>query len=161
MPIRGAELTPQLRSRICELRSIGYSYSQIAKVHPEVKRSTIISTCRRESLRDDNKSLKRTGAPRKLSAEQRDHLYDLVFLQNTQMKPSELLEEVDNVISERTLRHLLKDMGRSETTKKPWNSTIRATARLEWAQIHARLASKIQAMDDQTRVTLNKDAILS
>ena len=41
--------------------------------------TTIKSTVYMESERLDNKSLPRTGGPRKLSEEQRDRLYDLTL----------------------------------------------------------------------------------
>src|SRR5947209_6837141 len=71
---RGEALSPHLRSQICELRSIGYTYGQIQ----HIKRPTIISTCKREASRVNNMSKPRKGAPRKLSDEQRDQLYDTI-----------------------------------------------------------------------------------
>ena len=100
---RGTELTPQLRSRICELRSLGYSYSHIQAIHPEVKRSTIITTCRREHLRDDNKTRPRSGPPRKLTEEQRDHVYDLINHQNPHIKTRDLCAEVDYSVKKRSI----------------------------------------------------------
>jgi hypothetical protein len=76
---RGKELTPQMRSRICELKSVGYSYTQIHRIHPDIPRSTIITTVRREGIRQDNVSRPRPGAPRKLTAEQHDQIYDTVM----------------------------------------------------------------------------------
>lgn len=75
---RGVELSSQIRSRICELRSIGWSYGWIRRQHPEIPLGTIKTTCARERVRVDNKTRSRPGAPRKLIEEQRDHLYDIV-----------------------------------------------------------------------------------
>ena len=66
---RNTELSPQLRSRICELRSLGLSYPKIYQIHPDIYLSTIKITCQRESLRINNKSRPRAGAPRKLLEE--------------------------------------------------------------------------------------------
>jgi hypothetical protein len=63
MPRRGPELSSQLRARICELRSIGWSYDRIQKKHPEVPRSTIRYTCQKEVVRLNNHSISRPGAP--------------------------------------------------------------------------------------------------
>ena len=41
---RGKELSPQTRSRICELNSIGWGYKRIHNKHPEIPISTIKST---------------------------------------------------------------------------------------------------------------------
>ena len=96
--VRGTELSPQLRSRICELRSLRYSYTQIAKIHPEIKKSTIITTCRREAQRIDNTTLPRTGRPRILTAEQRNHLYDVAVHHNPHITVRELIQEVDGAV---------------------------------------------------------------
>ncbi|KAI1852611.1 hypothetical protein JX265_003093 [Neoarthrinium moseri] len=108
---RGPELSPQLRSRICELRSIGWTTGQIHKKHPDVPISTIKSTIRREALRENNVSRPRTGARRKLTEEDRDYLYDLVVHQNPNITHADLLEAVDHKIKARSLQYLLREMG--------------------------------------------------
>ena len=110
MPTR-RELSPQMRSRICELRSQGFSYGRIAKIHPDIPRSTIITTCRREAIRADNASRLRTGAPRKLTAEQRDQIYDTVTHTNPHITNRDLLDSVDNVVKERSIQYLLRELG--------------------------------------------------
>lgn len=74
---KGEELTPQLRSRICELKRIEWSYSKIKAKHSEVPLSTIKSTVLNERKRVDSQSKPRSGRPRQITEEQRDHLYDL------------------------------------------------------------------------------------
>src|SRR5277367_3871019 len=74
---RGPELTPQMRSRICELRSLGWSYNRIHAKHPEIPRTSIANTCRQESKRVNNVSQPRPGPPRVITEEQRDVLYDV------------------------------------------------------------------------------------
>jgi hypothetical protein len=75
---RGPELSPQMRSRICKLRSLGWSYNRIKAKHPEIARTSIANTRRQEALRLDNKSQPRSGPPRVITDEQRDILYETV-----------------------------------------------------------------------------------
>jgi len=76
MARRGPELSPQMRARICELRSLGWSYDRIKLKHPEISKSTIGYTCRQESLRIGNASCSRPGPPRIITEDQRDMLYE-------------------------------------------------------------------------------------
>ena len=115
---RRTELTPQLRSRLCELRSLKYTFSKIHSIHPEVPLSTIKSTCRKEHERTNNQSKRRPGAPRKLSEEQRDHLYDLAVHENPHIKNRELVEEVDEAVKKRSIQRLLREMGKSKWRQK-------------------------------------------
>jgi hypothetical protein len=73
---RGPELSSQMRSRIYELRSLSWSYNKIKAKHPEIPRITIANTCQQESKRLNNASQPRPGAPRVITEEQRDMLYD-------------------------------------------------------------------------------------
>jgi hypothetical protein len=108
---RGKELSPQTRSRICELRSLGWTPSRIHKKHPEIPLGTIKSTIRRKAFRNDNTTLPRSGAPRKLTQEDRDRISSIVA-QNPQIKHKDLLREIGNKVKERTLRYLLRELGR-------------------------------------------------
>jgi hypothetical protein len=83
---RGKELSPQMRSRICELSSLGYSLRRIHAIHREVPLSTIQYTIKKESQRINNRPLPQTDTPRKLSDEDRDHLYDLAINENPHIK---------------------------------------------------------------------------
>ncbi|KAL7921023.1 hypothetical protein ACQKWADRAFT_296704 [Trichoderma austrokoningii] len=69
--VRGKELSPQQRSQICELHSLGYGYRRIFKLLAEVPLSTIKYTCQQEAKRKENQSRPRSGAPRKLPARRR------------------------------------------------------------------------------------------
>ena len=133
---RGRELTPQLRSRICELRSLGFSYGRIAEIHPEVSRSTIITTCRREALRNDNVTQPRSGAPRRLTDEQRDYLYDFAVHQNPHSKMRDLLAEVDGAVKKRSVQKLMREMNRRkwQQRKRPEIKPENAVKRLQWAR---------------------------
>lgn len=109
----GAELSPSTRSRICSLRTDAkLSYGKIAELFPEIPRSTIISTCKREVFRGkENYTRKRSGRPRILSDEERDLIYDYIQ-QHPSCRYHELLDLVNNKISETTLRALLKELGK-------------------------------------------------
>lgn len=69
--VRGKELSPQQRSQICELHSLGYGYRRIFKLLAEVPLSTIKYTCQQEAKRKENQSRPRSGAPRKLQVPSR------------------------------------------------------------------------------------------
>lgn len=107
---RGKELSPQLRSRICELKKVGFKPTRIHKMYPEVPLSTIKTTIRAEARRENNVSRPRTGAPRKLTDEDRDRIRDLVS-QNPHITNRALLDAMDNKIKIKTLQNLLKEMG--------------------------------------------------
>jgi hypothetical protein len=100
--VRG-ELSPQMRSRICELSTFGLSPNRILKLHPELNLSIIKSIIRREALRIDNASKLYSGRLRALIEEQRDHVYDIVNYTNPYIKMSDLLYEVNNIVKKRLL----------------------------------------------------------
>ena len=108
---RRRELSSQLRSRICELHSIGISYSKIHLIHPEIPLGTIKSTCQRESSRLNNESRPRSGHPRIISEEQRDQIYDIVTHVNPNVKYSELAYDVlGDASKKRAVKALCKEM---------------------------------------------------
>ncbi len=109
---RGPELSPQLRSRLCELRSFGLSFPRIHAVHRDIPLSTIKTTCYREANRVNNQSKQRSGAPRKLSDEQRDHFYNLAVHQNPHIKNRELVDKIDETVKKRSIQRLFREMGR-------------------------------------------------
>ena len=96
---RGKELSPQTRSCICELNSIGWGYKRIHNKHPEIPISTIKSTIYNERKRLNNHSLPQSGRPHGLTEEQHDHLYDLTTT-NPHIKMHDLLESVDEAVKE-------------------------------------------------------------
>lgn len=133
---RGRELSPQMRSRICELHSCGYSYKRIHEIHREIPYSTIRTTCQREASRINNCSRPRPGAPRKLTEEQRDQIYDTVTYQNPHISHKDLLVSVDNAVKERSLRYLLRELGRRKwlQLKRPMLTEDHARQRREWVE---------------------------
>ena len=109
---RGKELSPEIRSRICELSSLRFSHARIHKIHPEIPLGTIKSTIRLESLRVNNQTRPRSGAPRRLTEEQRDQIYDTVTYKNPHISYRDLLDSVDNVVKQQSLRGLLRELGK-------------------------------------------------
>ena len=65
-----------MRARICELRSLGWSYDHIRAKHPNIPKSTIGDTCRQEAKRLNNASQPRPGSLRVITEGQRDMLYE-------------------------------------------------------------------------------------
>lgn len=138
-PVRATtrrELTPQLRSRICELRSINWSWRKIHERYPDIPLSTIRSTVKREEARKDNLSRPRSGRPRALTEEQRDHIYDTVTHTNPHISMPDLLAEVSNAVKQRSLRVLLREMDRRKwlQRQRPHLKPEHAAKRLAWAQ---------------------------
>lgn len=144
---RASETSPQLRSRICELRRIGFSYSRIHRLHPEVSRSTVVYTCRKENERDNNQSKSRSGAPRKLSAEQRDYIYDIVTHQNPHATNQDLLADIDEAVKKRSIQRLLRELGKRKwrQTKRPEIKEIHAEKRLQWARTYEHYTPELWA----------------
>lgn len=108
---RGKELSPQFRSRICELKKHGFRPTEIHKFYPHVPISTIKTTIRREAVRENNATKKRSGRPRQLTEEDRDYIYDLVTHISPHITHRDLLAAVDNKINARSLQYLLREMG--------------------------------------------------
>ncbi len=133
---RGKELSPQIRSRICELYSLRIGPTRIHRLHPEIPLSTIKTTIRREATRVDNQTRPRSGAPRKITEEQRDQIYDEVMHKNPHVSHRDLLDSVDNVVKARSLRGLLREMDRRKwrQLKRPQLTQEQADARLPWAK---------------------------
>ena len=78
MPRRRKELTPDIRARICELNSIGWKLTWIHKRYPHIPYTIIQSTIKQENTRKNQQTLPRSGRPKKISAEEQQHLLDLV-----------------------------------------------------------------------------------
>ncbi len=97
---RGPSLSPQIRSRICQLRALRFSYKRIHELHPEVPYSTIRYTCLREERRADNKSPPLPEVPHKLSGEHADVVDDTVQHQSRRITIQELLDSVDTAVEE-------------------------------------------------------------
>jgi hypothetical protein len=107
---RGKELSPQMRSRICELHSVRYSTRAIHNIHPEISLSTIKYTIKKEALQNNNQSLPPAGTPRKVLDEDQDHLYDIAAHQDPHIKIRDLVNKIDQPISKNTVRRAFREM---------------------------------------------------
>jgi DDE superfamily endonuclease len=132
---RGPELSPQMRSRICELRSLRWSYQRIFEKHPEIPYSTIAYTCRKERERLNNVSKPRCGAPRVITEEERDSLLETVLLTPELSYEALRAQECPNA-SVRAMKQLLQEMNIRKwiRLKRPALSVAHAGLRLTWAQ---------------------------
>ena len=117
MPPR-KELSSQMRARICELHSINWSARRIHLKHPEISISTIRTTIRRQASRDDQATKSRSGRPRALTEEQRDHVYDIVNHTNPHIKMRDLLREVNDDCKKRCMQSLLRSMDKKKWLQK-------------------------------------------
>lgn len=106
---RGKELTPQLRSRICELHSIGWGAKRIHRKHPEIPVGTIRTTISREHLRDNNGTRPRSGRPQKLTEEHRNRLWE-ALTSNPKAKNKEFLEAIEYAVQKRTLQRVVQEL---------------------------------------------------
>lgn len=109
---RDKELDSETRSRICELKfTCKWGAKRIQKYRfPDIPLSTIHYTLREEHKRLNNHSRPRSGGPRKLTEDDRDHIYDII-----QQKPTitreELLSEVDFKVHASSIWRLTHEMG--------------------------------------------------
>ena len=135
---RGKQLSPQDRSRICELASIHITPSRIHKLHHERAIGTIKSTIRKESTRVDNVTNPGKGRPRALTKEQRDHIYNITNHINPHIKIRNLLHEVSDNYKARSLQMLLREMNQRKWRQRnrPKLTQAHADARLAWAISH-------------------------
>jgi hypothetical protein len=131
-----------MRSRICELHSIGWGAKRIYYLHREIPLATIKTTIRKEAIRKDNVTLPRSGAPRKISEEEQDHIYDLT--QDPHIKMRELLDEVSTPLTKKTIQQLLRDMHKTKWLQKvrPLLEEEHANKRLAWANCYAYFTSE-------------------
>lgn len=103
---RGSELDPQTRSRICELKQVGGSYTQIQKRFPHIPLGTIQSTVQREKTRENCVSKPLSGAPKKLSEDDIQRIKTRIQ-EDPHIKYRALLAEVDCKLTKWTIQQLL------------------------------------------------------
>lgn len=108
MPPQRRELSPQLRSRICELHSIGWGPKKIHDKHPEIPINTIKTTIRRECERENNQSKARSGRPHKLNEDQRNYIHGTIT-SNPHTKYEEILDGMGHVVEKRSIQNLLRE----------------------------------------------------
>lgn len=102
------ELAPQTRLQILKLRALNHSYRAIHAALPAIPLSTIRATITRAGLRSPSP---RTGRPRSLTEEQRDHIYDVLAHVDPCIKMRDLLAEIDFAVGERAMRLLVRELG--------------------------------------------------
>jgi hypothetical protein len=107
-----------MRSRICELSSIGYCLRRIHAIHREIPLSTIRYMVKKEHERLDNQSLPWSGTPYKLLDEQQDHLYNLAVNQDLYLKCRELANQINYCASRNILCCLFWEMHKKEWLQK-------------------------------------------
>ncbi|KAH6654192.1 hypothetical protein BKA67DRAFT_564388 [Truncatella angustata] len=115
MPPRGPGLPEVMKARISELRSLGWSPNRIHKKHPDIKLSTIKSYITREAAiarRATDHTPSKRGPKRKLTEEDRDRIYDIIYHEDPHIKHRDLLQEVDDKVKLTSLRNLLREMGK-------------------------------------------------
>lgn len=106
---RGKELTPEIRTHICELRSIGWSYRKIQASHSTIPLQTIASTCKREHDRVGQKSKPRSGAPRKLTEDKRDRMVEIPKFREPDFKSMNQNKKCGRAVM-LTLRELMSEV---------------------------------------------------
>ncbi|KAJ5655814.1 hypothetical protein N7507_007764 [Penicillium longicatenatum] len=109
---RGPELDCLTRAKICELHTTnGWGATTIKKKRfPDIPRSTIQYTLTQELKRQKQESLPRLGAPRKLTENDRDHIYETIQ-KNPSILIQDLLSEVDNKVKRNSIWRLTHEMG--------------------------------------------------
>lgn len=108
---------------------------RIHKSHPEIPQSTIKFTIKMERHCLSNTSLPRSGQPRKLTEEDRGHLYDVISM-DPHIKYRDLIDEVDEKVKQESIRRLLNEMDlrKWRQLSRPALCRIYAAKRLQWAK---------------------------
>lgn len=98
MPPRAkhSELSPQLRGRILELRSLGWSLQKIATKHQLLKSTVQYTVMKAKERAASQESLPRQGAPRVISEDQRDALLEAITLTPEMMYEALKAQEAPN-----------------------------------------------------------------
>lgn len=142
---RGPELDCLTRARICELHTTnGWGATTIKKLRfPDILRSTIQYTLTQESKRQKQQTLPRPGGPRKLTEDDRDHIYETIQ-QNPSILAADLLKEVDYKVKRHSIWRLTHEMGLRKWRKmhRPTLTPIHAEKRLAWAERHTHFTSE-------------------
>jgi hypothetical protein len=101
-----------MRTRICELHSLSWSYNRIYTKYPDIHKSIIGYMYRKEAKRVNNISQPRSGTPCIIIEEQRNILYDIATLVSSisykalqaQVAPDTLIRLVKRLLQEMNLR---------------------------------------------------------
>ena len=103
------DLSPQLRGRILELHSLGWSLQKIATKH-ELAKSTVQYTVTKAKERSiTQESAPRQGAPRVISDDERDALFEAIILTPEMTYEALQAQEAPNA-SVRSIKRLFQEM---------------------------------------------------
>jgi hypothetical protein len=142
-----------MHARLVELSSEGLSAPRIHRKYPEIPLSTVRRTLKAYPIGTDDFTTKpRSGRPRALTEEQRDHIYryDVTNHTNPHIKMRDLLREVNEDCKKRCLQGLLRSLNQRKwmQKKRPFITAAHAKARLDWAIRH-----QAYAINDWMRVS--------
>jgi hypothetical protein len=109
---------------------------------PDIPRSTIQYTLTQEVKRQKQQSLPRSGTPRKLTGEDRDHIYDTIQ-ENPSILIEDLLGEIDYKVHRQSIWRLTHEMGLRKWRKmqRPSLTPLHAEKRLNWARRYQHFTS--------------------
>ncbi|KAJ5938323.1 hypothetical protein N7466_001457 [Penicillium verhagenii] len=111
---RGCELAPYERTKLIELKSIGWSYKEIHDRYPSIPISTIKSTWLRSNQKGPSQeTLPRSGPPKKLNEEDKENILQAID-DNPCVKYDELLATVDHKVCRDTMWRLLREENKRE-----------------------------------------------
>lgn len=134
---RRCQLAPFERVRMVELKSIGWSYTQIRERYPHIPIGTIRTTIRRSSMRGPGQeTLPRSGTPQKLNNYEKSLLIQAIE-ENPRIKYSELLALVDCKVSRQTIWRLFQSSNHRKwlVLQRPELKPEHAHRRLQWANM--------------------------
>jgi transposase len=138
---RGKELTPYIRTKICEAKACGLTNKEIAHRH-QVNIDTVKYTLKKERFRVENASRPRSGPPRKLNEHARDYLVDVAFHETPRITwrclTAKAAEEVGESVHKRSVQRLFAQMNMRKW-KCLWRPALLAehvAKRLVWAQLY-------------------------
>jgi transposase len=75
--------------------SFGKIAAQVSRLDVVVSKSTVQTTCQREIDRVDNASKPRSGAPRVITEEERDMMFDIILHHDPYIKWRDLTRECE------------------------------------------------------------------
>ena len=138
---RGREITPYIRTKICEAKACGLKNKEIAHCH-QVTIDTVKYTLKREWLRVENASHSRSGRPRKIDAPTRDYLVDVAFHESPRITwrclTAKAAEETGESVHKRSVQRLFSQMNmrKWKCLRRPALLPEHAAKRLAWAELY-------------------------
>jgi transposase len=106
---RGKELSPYMRTKICEARACGLTPKEIAFQH-SVNVDTVRYTLKKERARLENALRPQSGRPRKIDEQTRDYLVNIAFHESPRIQWRSLTriaaEEIGEDVHKRSVQRL-------------------------------------------------------